>query len=133
MRKKAEWARGFTLVELLLAVVCLASASAGVLSAVRYANDKTVGARQRELALLTACSQLDGAKSDAFNNVLAAGTTVTTPSVSGIAGTVTVTKTITQQGITPLHNVTVQVQWSFASQTQTVTLETVLWKGGSAT
>src|SRR5438105_1899415 len=101
--------QAFSLLELLLSVVCLAASSAGVLSALKYGNDKTVCARQRELAMLTACTQMDGAKSDAFNTLLAAGTTITTPTVTGIPGTVTVTKTITQQGVTALYNVTLTV------------------------
>jgi prepilin-type N-terminal cleavage/methylation domain-containing protein len=129
MLSKGRARYGFSLIELLLAVVCLAVSSGGVLSALKYANDKTIGARQRAIALVTACSQLDGAKSDAFNNVIASGTTIVNSAVSGIPGTTTVTKTIAQQGTTPLFNVTVQVQWTFQSQPQSVTLETVLWKG----
>jgi type II secretory pathway pseudopilin PulG len=131
--KRSTKRHGFNLLELLLAVVCLAASSAGVLSALKYGNDKTVGARQRELALMTACTQMDGAKSGAFNNTLVVGTTITNPSVTGIAGTVTVTKTITQQGLTDLYNVSVTVQWTYESVAQTTTLETVLWEGGPAT
>ena len=123
----------FTLIELLVAVVCLASASSGVLAALKYGSDKTIGARQRALAMQNACSTMDSAKSDAFNSLLVAGTTVTTPTITGIPGTVTVTKTITQQGATALYNASVTVQWTYESQSSIVTLETVLWEGGTVT
>jgi len=121
------------LLELLLATVCLAADSGGVLAALRYTNDKTIISKQRLLALHLACTQMEGAKSAAFNSTLTAGVTTTNPSVTGIPATITMTKTVALVPTTQLYTVSVTVSWvlqsSSGAQTQTVSLDTIVWYG----
>lgn len=121
--------RGFTLLELLVSVVCLTASSAGVLAALQYAGDKTTYSKERALALQVALSQADSAKSDAFNGLLSAGSSVTVVATPGVPGGVTITKTVTEQGTTALYATTIQAQWNYKGATQTLTLDTILWLG----
>jgi Tfp pilus assembly protein FimT len=112
--------RAFTLIELLAASICLASASIGVLSALRFANDRSIAARYRLLASQRAASEIDLARGKALSSTLAAGTTVQTLNNTGIPGPLTVTTTIAAvTGSPDLYTVRAVSSWNGASQSVT--------------
>ncbi|MFI5385380.1 MAG: hypothetical protein ACHQ50_04580 [Fimbriimonadales bacterium] len=121
--------RGSTLLEMLLAATCLAAAAIGVLGALRFANDRTITARYRTIALQLVRTNLETAIGQATSGYLAAGTTTQTLTNTGIPATVTVTTTATPVGATDRFSITSQATWtqltSGGNSVQTVQLYTI--------
>ena len=105
--------RAFTLIELLMATVCLAAASLGALEALRYSNDKSALTRQRSAVMHYACSQMEMMKSESFNGTLASRIASNTIVIPGMSVPATLSTTVSQIPDTTLFNVNVTVRWSF--------------------
>lgn len=118
----------FTLLEMLVATICLAGASIGVLSALRFSNDRAVAAKYRLIALQMASTQIESAKGKALASTLTAGTNVQNLANTGVPGTLSVTTTTTAVGGSPdLYTVHVVASWN--SGGASVTLDTIVRYG----
>ena len=118
--------RGFTLLELLVALVCLAAVSVSSLSMLSMSHDRTVRSRLRMLVLSQACTEMDGALADGMRGAIAAGTTIQNSTVSGVPGTVKVTRTVAAVPFRQeLFTVTVVATWN----TDQVTLVSMVRNG----
>jgi type II secretory pathway pseudopilin PulG len=118
----------FTLLELLVATICLAGASIGVLSALRFSNDRAVAAKYRLIATQYASTQIETAKGKALASTLTSGTTVQNLSNTGVPGALTVTTTTAAVGGTPdLYTVHVVASWNSGSSS--VTFDTIVRYG----
>lgn len=119
---------GFSLIELLTACICLAGASVGVLSALRFSNDRAILSKHRLIALHYAASQIELAKGRAVASTLVAGTTSQNYTNTGVAGTLSVATTISAVAGTPdLYTVHVVAGWN--SGAQAVTLDSIVRYG----
>ena len=130
---RSHFRRGFTLFELLVATVCLATIGIGALQALKYGNDKTALTSERSAALQSALSRMEILKSEAFNGTLISGINATPISVNGLSVPATLVTTITSVPSTPLLSVNVTVQWDFqtstGSEAQQISLDSTLWNG----
>lgn len=106
---------------MLIATICLAGSAIGILSALRFCNDRGLQARYRLIALQRAATEIEKAKGQALGSTLTAGTTNQNLSNTGVPGTLTVSRTVTAVGGTP-DLYTVQVVSAFNGGAQAVTL-----------
>lgn len=115
---------------MLVAAICLGGASVGVLSALRFANDRDAVAKYRTIALQLVRSNIEAAVGQAQMGSLSAGTTTQTTSTSGIPYSVTITTTTTAVAGTDRLTVLAKAQWTQnatgGTSTQTVQLNTIV-------
>lgn len=104
---------GFTIIELLVATVCLSVAAGGILSALMFVDNRLTLARQVAAVGDLVSDAVEEVRSDAFNKNISAGTTVTPRTVTGIPGQVSVMRSVIAiSGATGLYNVTVTATWT---------------------
>lgn len=122
--------RAFTLVELLVATICLSITAFGILAAIGFADSQNTLSRQRMQALSIAASTMEGYRSKAYSNQLAAGTFTTSLSGTTLPKPAQQIVTITPTADPVVFNVTVQVNWtvmlSSGATTRGVHLDTAL-------
>lgn len=118
------------MVELLVATVCLAVTSFGILTAIAFADNQNALARQRSLALSFASTEMERYRSKAFANSLVAGVFNTDLSSSALPQPAQETTTVSTTGDPMVFTVTVQVTWTVpvngAAMTRGIHLDTAL-------
>lgn len=126
--KHRKQAHGFTLVEHLVASICLAGASVGILSALRFVGDQSLTSQYRLIAMQNAASKIELARGQAFASGLTVGTTTSTLNNTGIPGPLTVTTTVTAVAGTPdLYTVRAVASWNGGAKA--VTLDSIVRYG----
>ncbi|HVT14051.1 MAG TPA: hypothetical protein VHE55_17440 [Fimbriimonadaceae bacterium] len=125
--------RGFSITELLTSVVCLGALAAAIFGGPFFINNREKMARWRGIALQLDRNAIDAQRSAAAQGTVAAGTTVTNPSNTGIPFSVTVTTATSNLGnnlfsVTATATFTIQL-YDGASQLQTVNLSTEVYQG----
>lgn len=131
MRSARRGLRAFTLLELLVATVCLAVTALGILAAVGFADSQNVLSRQRLIALSIATSQMETYRSKGYADSLAAGVfALNLDSTSGLPLPATRTVTVSATSDPNVFNVTVQVAWTVTTSggptVRTIHLDTAL-------
>ena len=107
-----ERQRGTTLAELLVAVVFLAVCASGILACLASSRHNAGYAGRRAIALATATSVIEGARSNAANGALVVGTSGPIP-VAGIPAPASYICTVALvAGYTDLYEVTVNLTWT---------------------
>lgn len=114
--------------ELLIATVCLAGASIGILSALRFSSDNLSVCRQRSIALQLVKSEIEKQRGAASSGTITASSATQNLINSGIPATVSLTTTVTRVGTTALFDVSTSASWTastyWGSQDQTIRLDT---------
>ena len=130
MTLASKRAHAFTLVELLVATVCLSITALGILTAIAFSDNQNVLSRQRMRALSIASSAMEGYRSKAYGNHLVAGVYTSDLTGTGLPQPATETDTISATSDPLVYSVTVQVSWtatiSSGPTTRTVHLDTAL-------
>lgn len=117
--------------EVMVAVVFLSLCSAGILQSVTTAQNRASVAQDRLYALTLAQNTLDTVRRTAKTSALTPAITSTSPSNSGLPGTVTLKQTITAvSGYTNLYSIQVKVTWGSVTlpknRSSNLTIETIL-------
>jgi prepilin-type N-terminal cleavage/methylation domain-containing protein len=122
--------RGFTLVELLIATLCLSTTSLGILAAISFTDNQNNLSQQRLKALSIATSDMENCRAQGFSGTLVAG--VVTKTLNGVGLPTPASETITTSATSDpgLFTVGVQVSWTIPNGsgaiTRVVSLDTAL-------
>lgn len=110
-----------TLVELLVATVCLSITAFGILTAIAFADNQNAQSRQRMLALSIASSTMESYRSKAYANTLAVGVFNTNLASSDLPKPAQKTVTVSATSDPSVFNVTVLVNWTVTTSSGPVT------------
>ena len=100
------------MVELLVATVCLAVTSFGILTAIAFSDNQNALARQRTIALSFAGTEMERYRSKAYANSLTAGVFTTNLSSAPLPQPAQEVVTVSTTADPMVFSVTVQVTWT---------------------
>lgn len=104
------------MVELLVATICLAVTALGILTAISFGSTQNKLARERMTALSIASSEMERYRSKAFYGSIAATTSNTPLTGTGLSEPASIQTTVTSTGDPRVFSISVQVSWTVMLQ-----------------